>query len=77
MGHALEVQVPSDTPAGSAPAVTAQVYGVVPPLTETVGVYAVFTVAFGSDVVPITGGEKTVSEHPVLVRLTGVGVVES
>jgi hypothetical protein len=53
MGHALEVQVPSDTPAGSAPAVTAQVYGVVPPLTGTDPLYTVPTVPFGSDEVVV------------------------
>jgi hypothetical protein len=69
----------SARPAGSElPDATAQVYVPVPPVAARVVEYWTPTVAGGSgDVVVIVGPEATVSEHPVLVRLTGVGVVES
>src|SRR5271155_2437830 len=67
-------------PAGSAPAVILQVYGIVPPLAASVAEYALLTVPPGRDVVVTEGGCATAAaivKPKDCVAVCWVGEVES
>jgi hypothetical protein len=59
-------------PAGSVPAVSAQVYGSIPPAAVKVCEYAVFTCPFGSDAVVIVKAGSVVRERLLLTVPAGL-----